>query len=51
MSNKRILLKENDLLDLLSGKIVEHQQGIQIALSDIGYDRILKALRDNSKPA
>jgi hypothetical protein len=44
--SKRILFTEEDLIKLLKGKIVKFD-GVEIALEDIGYDRIFKALVDN----
>lgn len=43
---KRILLTEENLNDLLAGKVVIIE-GVEIALQDIGYDRIIKALMKN----
>ena len=45
---KRILFTEKDLINLLKGKIV-NSDGVEIALQDIGYDRIIKALIENTK--
>jgi hypothetical protein len=38
---KRVLLTEEDLKTLLTGGVVK-QNGVEIALQDIGYDRIIK---------
>jgi hypothetical protein len=40
---KRILLTEEDLKTLLTGGVVT-KNNTQLALQDIGYDRILKLL-------
>ncbi len=42
---KRILFTEQNLIDLLSGKVVKIDD-VQIALQDIGYDRIAKIIRE-----
>jgi len=39
----RILLTEKDLIELLKGKVVKNES-VEIALQDIGYDRIVNAL-------
>ena len=44
----RILFTEENLIDLLKGKVVKIN-GVEIALEDIGYDRIFKALANNLK--
>jgi hypothetical protein len=44
--SKRILFTEEDLINLLKGKVIKFD-GVEIALQDIGYDRIFKALMDN----
>ena len=45
---KRILFTEKDLINLLKGKVVKFDS-VEIALEDIGYDRIFKAVVDNLK--
>lgn len=39
----RVLLGEQDFNDLVSGRIVK-QNGVEIALSDIGYARMLEII-------
>ena len=40
---KRILLTEENLTELIKGKVVEINE-VQIALEDIGFDRIINTL-------
>lgn len=40
---KRVLLTKEDFKNLVSGKIAE-QDGIEIALQDIGYDAMSKII-------
>jgi len=40
---KRILFTEENLIELIKGKVVEIN-GVEIALEDIGFDRIINAL-------
>lgn len=47
---KRILLTEEELILLLQGNVVD-VDGVEIALQDIGYDRILNALIKHLKNA
>jgi len=43
--SKRVLLDEKDFTELISGKIVK-QNGVEIALQDIGYNLMLKIIQE-----
>ena len=45
MSNNRISLTDSDFRTLISGGIVK-QDGVEIALQDIGYDRMKSIIKE-----
>jgi len=45
MANKRILLNEEDFEKLVMGKVIT-KDGVDIALSDIGYHNMIKLITD-----
>lgn len=46
MATKRILLNEQDFNVLTKGKTIEYDD-VEIALSDIGYYKMLEIIRNN----
>lgn len=46
--SKRILFTEEDFKKLTKGEVIK-KDDIEIALSDIGYDRMLGIIADNGK--
>lgn len=46
-ANKRILLTEEDFEKLTRGEVIEKKDHIEIALSDIGYFRMLDIIERN----
>jgi predicted GTPase len=48
MANKRVLLNKEDFQKLTKGEIIT-KDGVDIALSDIGYHYMIEIIRNNWK--